>query len=152
MKSSMTPLNRFNWCYVLWRDAKWKVAEISMAAVTPHPVHPISHVRVKVSDPGVKYSPFWLIWATSYPTWNTDEGWKSCMTAHPNNEATQKNTNSAELDVCFSSVWACNYFALFSSFQCVLGGVGTAWCLWQLSCKGDVGHGYMLTQLVGFWL
>lgn len=63
-----------------------------------------------------------------------------------------KNTNSAELDVCFSSVWACNYFALFSSVQSELGGVGTAWCLWQLSCKGDVGQGYMLTQLVGFWL
>lgn len=64
----------------------------------------------------------------------------------------KKNTNSAELDVCFSSVWACNYFALFSSVQSVLGGVGTAWCLWQLSCKSDVGQGYMLTQLVGFWL
>lgn len=77
---------------------------------------------------------------------------KSCMTAHPNNEATQKNTNSAELDVCFSSVWACNYFALGFSVQSVLGGVGTPWCLWQLNCKSDVGQGYMLVQLVGFWL
>lgn len=83
----MAPLNCWN---VSWCDTKWRVAEISMAAVTPPCSTPISHVRVKVSDLGAKYSSFWLIWTTSYPTWNTDEDWKSCMTAHPNNEATQK--------------------------------------------------------------
>lgn len=116
------------------------MTEIPMAAVTP--LRPTTY-QLPWSQSVMlewKYPPLWLIWTTSYPTWNTDKHFEELHDCASQQWGFTKNTNSAELDISFSSIWACNYFALCSSFQSVLV-VSVA-----VELQGHAG------QLVGFWL